>query len=361
MSARIRTLVAALFLFPGALVAQGSAASKTDLSRDLERLSKGEQVIGGVPPADSVAPGARTIPANTTVKGTVVAQGPVDVLGRVEGSVVSLRGDVTVRKGGVVTGDAVAVGGRVTADSGQVFGEIRVMTALPSVITAPKVVADTRTPAQRAADSARVVAGTFAVLLVIALGVLLFAGPNLDEVVATVQRQFARAFWFGVLAQLVALPVMVLVIVALALTIIGILLIPFAVVAYAIACAGLVTLGFLAVSRLVGGAIWQGAGTSARTRALGAMALGVAIFFVLWMVAALVTWAPLAATILRAAAVAVTWSAMTLGLGAAVISRAGTHRRIASGIRPVELAAWQTPTPVAGVVAARRTVAREAR
>jgi hypothetical protein len=361
MPARIRTLVAALFLFPGALAAQGTGASNNDLNRDLERLSKGEQIVG-VPPADSVAPGARTIPANSIVRGTVVAQGRVDVFGRVEGSVVSLRGDVIVHKGGVVTGDALAVGGRVNADSGQVQGELRAMTALPTVLSAPKVIADTRTPAQRAADAARVVGGTFAILLVIALGVLLFAGPNLDEVVATIQRQFARAFWYGVLGQLVVLPVLLILIVALALSVIGILLIPFAIVAYAIACAGLVTLGFLAVSRLVGGAIWHGDNASARARALGAMAVGIAVFFALWMIAALVIWAPLAATVVRAAAVAVTWSAMTLGLGSAVISRAGTHRRIASGIRPVELAAWQTPTPVAGVVAARRTVGtREAR
>lgn len=362
MSESIRTLVTALLLFPGALVAQAAGASRTDLNRDLDRLSKGEQIVG-LPPADSVAPGARTVPANTTVRGTIVAQGPVDVLGRVEGSVVSLRGDVTVRKGGVVTGSALAVGGRVNADSGQVLGELRAMTALPSVLSAPKVIADTRTPAQRAADSARIVGGTFAILLVIALGVLLFAGPNLDEVVATIQRQFARTFWYGVLGQLVVLPVLLMVIVALALTIIGILLIPFAIVAYAIACAGLFTLGFLAVSRLVGGAIWHGANASARTRALGAMAIGVAVFFVLWLLASLMVWAPLAATVVRAAAIAVTWSAVTLGLGSAILSRAGTHRRMASGIRPVELAAWQTPTPVAGVVAARRTAgaAREAR
>ena len=360
MPARIRTLVAALFLFPGALVAQGSGASKSDLKLDLERLSKGEQ-IAGVPSADSVAPGARTIPANSTVRGTVVAQGRVDVFGRVEGTVVSLRGDVIVHKGGVITGDALAVGGRVNADSGQVLGELRAMTALPSVLSVPRLVRDTRTPAEHAAAAARVVAGTFAILLFISLGVLFFAGPNLDEVVATIQRQFARAFWYGVLGQLVVLPVLLIGIVALALSIIGILLIPFAIVAYAIACAGLVTLGFLAVSRLVGGAIWRGNTASARTRALGAMAIGIAVFFALWMVAALVIWAPLTATVVRAAAVAVTWSAMTLGLGAAIISRAGTHRRIASGIRPVELAAWQTPTPVAGVVAARRTVgAREA-
>ncbi|MDB4899424.1 MAG: hypothetical protein JWN53_1232, partial [Gemmatimonadetes bacterium] len=51
------------------------------------------------------------------------------------------------------------------------------------------------------------------------------------------------------------------------------------------------------------------------------------------------------------------------GLGAAILSRAGTHRRVASGGRPVELAAWQTPTPITGVVAARRpaVAAKEAR
>ena len=63
-----------------------------------------------------------------------------------------------------------------------------------------------------------------------------------------------------------------------------------------------------------------------------------------------------------AAAIAASWAALTLGLGAAILSRAGTHRRVASGSRPIELAAWQTPTPVAGVVAARRpaVVAKEA-
>ena len=123
------------------------------------------------------------------------------------------------------------------------------------------------------------------------------------------------------------LPVLLILIVALAVSVIGILLIPFAIVAYAIACAGLVTLGFLAVARLVGGAVWRGGDASARARAFGAIALGVAIFFALWMVAALLTWAPLAATVVRAAALAATWSAMTLGLGAAILSRAGTHRR----------------------------------
>jgi hypothetical protein len=121
-------------------------------------------------------------------------------------------------------------------------------------------------------------------------------------------------------------------------------------------------LGFLAVAQLIGGALWRGGGSSEGARALGGLVVGVAIFFSLWLVASLLVWAPLAATVVRAAAVAATWAALTLGLGAAVLSRAGTHRRLASGSRPVELASWQTPTPITGVVAARRPAAvKEAR
>jgi hypothetical protein len=154
------------------------------------------------------------------------------------------------------------------------------------------------------------------------------------------------------------LPALVVLIVALTVSLIGILLIPFAVVAYAIAIAGLVTLGFLAVARLVGGAVRHSSrDTTERSRTLAALAVGLAIVFALWMIAAALAWAPLAASVVRAAALATTWAAMTLGLGAAILSRAGTHRKVAAGSRPVELASWQTPTPLTGVVAARRPTA----
>lgn len=360
MATRARLLVAALFLvLPAALRAQ--ATDRAGLVRDLDRLAKGEGITN-LPPADSVAAGPRIVAAGTTVKGSVVAQGKVDVSGRVEGSVVSLSGDVVIHPGGVVTGDALAVGGHVTADSGSVLGEIRTVSSLPAVLGPLAIAAAARTPAQRTMDAVRMVCGSFAILLVVALGVLLFAGRNLDETVATIQRRFVRAFWYGVLGQVVILPGLLALIVALALTIIGILLIPFAVVAYAIACAGLITLGFLAVARLVGGALWTGGSASNKARAIGSVVVGVTIFFALWMVAAALTWAPLAVTVVRAAALAVTWSAMTLGLGAAIISRAGTHRRVEAASRSVELADWQTPTPLTGVVAARRPLAtREAR
>ena len=360
MTARRHFLAGALLmLLPGALVAQG--AKSNDLRRDLERLSTGERIVG-VPPADSVAPGARTVPAGATVHGTIVARGPVDVSGRVEGSVVSLSGDVTVHRGGVITGDALSVGGRVNADSGVVNGEMRTMAALPALLGTAPPVADSRTPAQRTMDAARIVGVSFGILLIIAVGVLLFAGRNLDEVVATIEHRFARAFWIGVLGQVCLLPALAVLLLALTLSLIGILLIPFVIVAYAVACAGLVTLGFLAVARLVGGAVSRRSAQSDRASALIALAVGIGLFFALWMIAALITWAPFAEVVMRSAALAATWAAMTIGLGAALESRAGSHRRVVAATRSVELAAWQTPTPVAGVVAARRqpAPAREA-
>jgi hypothetical protein len=87
----------------------------------------------------------------------------------------------------------------------------------------------------------------------------------------------------------------------------------------------------------------------------------------LWLVAALFTWQPLAGAILRGVALAVSWVAVTVGLGAAMISRAGTrHLQGRAGIsapRPApDDLAWQTPTPVTGVTAARRppTAAKDA-
>jgi hypothetical protein len=358
MRAPIRVLVAVLSLLPlpvlGALRAQDVV--RAGIARDLEQLAKAESVAG-LPPADSVTLGPRTIPAGTTIRQTVVARGPIVVAGRVNGSVVSLAGDVTIPRGGEVTGDVIAVGGRVVAE-GTVGGEMRGMSSLPARILPAVAAADVRSPLQRTYDGMRLVAGTFGVLLIIAVGVLLFAGPNLNEVVATLELRFWRSFWVGLLGQLLILPALVVLVMALTLSLIGILLVPFAIVAYAIAVAGLVTLGFLAVARLVGGAVWHSShDTTARSRALAALAVGIAIFFVLWMVGAALAWAPLAASVIRAAALAATWAAMTLGMGAAIMSRAGTHRRVAAGTRPVELASWQTPTPLTGVVAARRPTA----
>jgi hypothetical protein len=176
------------------------------------------------------------------------------------------------------------------------------------------------------------------------------------------ERNFARAFWFGVLGEIMALPALLLLCIGLVLTILGVLLVPFAIVSYAIAVAGLLALGFLAVARLTG-SIWSRpqntTPTSTRAANIRSLLIGVAVYMGLWLLAAIFTWQPIAGAILRGVALAVSWVAVTVGLGAAMLSRAGTrHLATRPGVaaaRPTpDDLAWLTPTPVTGVTAARR-------
>ena len=216
-------------------------------------------------------------------------------------------------------------------------------------------------------DSIKLVLGWFAVLVIIGLGVLIFAEPNMDGVVEAMEESFAKAFWFGVLGQIMALPALALLCIGLFLTVIGILLIPFAAVAYCIGVAGLLALGFLAVAKLTG-SFWSRSdavsASAARGASVRALLIGLVLYMGLWLIAAIFAWQPIAGAILRGIALSVSWVAVTVGLGAAMLSRAGTKRLDArqraagSPRRPApEDLAWQTPTPVTGVAAARRPAA----
>lgn len=302
-------------------------------------------------PRDSAASRARSaVAAGDTVHGTVTVVGrPLTVEGVIDGDAVALGGDIVVRQGGTVLGDATAFGGRVRLEGGLVAGATRAFGASP---VEERRVAATPKPW----ESAKVAAGWFAILAVIGIGVLMFAEGSLTSVAETLERHFARSFGYGLLAQFALLPGLLLIVTALALTVVGILLIPFAVVAYLIAFAGLLTLGFLAVSRFTGGAFGGRSGEgSARAMHLGALLRGLAVYFAVWLVAALFAWHPLVGAVLRAVAVAVSWVVATLGLGAAIASRVEARRNAATRKPlPMDPMVWQTPTPVTGVAAARR-------
>lgn len=311
-----------------------------------------------VPAADSFRIGNREVTAGSSQRGTVaVARGNLAVRGRIEGDALVLHGDVLVYPGGVITGQAVAVDGRVHPAGGVIEGDVRSVRGIAGGIlahAARTAEAESLTPWA----AMKIVLGWFAVLCAIGIGVLLFAEKNLDGVVLALEQEFSRSFWTGVLAQLGAIPALLLLLVGLAITILGILLVPFAVVAYVIALAGVLTLGFLATARLTGRAFFRGQ-QAGRTVHLRALVVGLVIYLGLWFLAAALTANPVASSVMRAIALAGTWVAATLGLGATIISKAGTRRdgkpdRVKSA--PSDLS-WQTPTPVSGVVAARRPVA----
>lgn len=333
---------------------QPSAAAQgsQDLGTVLSRLKDPE--LPALPAASEFKTGDRTIAAGERVTGTVaVSGGTVHVFGTVEGDVVTFNGDIIMHAKGEVTGNAISIGGKVVADSGHVAGQ--------SLLLLANVDGDTVAPASaqaRILHQLALVGGWLAVLLVISIGVLTLASENLAAVADALERHYGTTLVAGVGGQLAALPLLVALTVALILTILGTLLVPFAIVAYVIVCAGLVMLGFLATAVVIGRG-WRPAppGTDRARRAatLRALVVGLVVLLSPWLVAALLAPWPAAEALTRVVAFGFTWVACTAGLGAALISRAGIKQaKSPAAQKAMSSPSWQTPTPVAGVVAARR-------
>jgi hypothetical protein len=311
-----------------------------------------------VPPAERFLLGSHEVTDSQPTRGTVaVARGNLAVRGAIQGDALVLHGDLLVYPGGLISGNAVAVDGRVRVLGGVVVGDVRSIRGFAGGLLARAAGRSAAEPPLSTWGRLKLVVAWFAILVAIGIGVLLFAERNFDGVVFTLQQEFGRSFWVGVLAEIAALPALVVVLVALTLSVLGILLIPFAVVAYVVALAGLLMLGFLAVARFTGRGIVRHS-TDNRAAHLRSLIAGLVAYVGLWLVAAMFAWSPVVGSILRSVAVAGTWVAMTYGLGAAIVSRAGTRRDgVRTRPRPADELSWQTPTPVTGVVAARRPVA----
>lgn len=323
--------------------------------------------LGPIATLDSVVLGSTMIAAGDTVRGSLVVYGgPLELGGVVDGSVAVVGGDLIMLEGALVTGSASAVGGAVRLEGGQVGGEIRSITSsVPGTAAAavdaldPSAVTVVPEPdaVARTWRSVRFVATSFGLFLVLGIGILVFSQPTLDLVVRSLEDRFASAFWAGLLAQFALLPLLLLIVTALTLSIVGILLIPFAVVAYAIAVAGLLALGFLAAARLTGAVFGRGSAGNSRSADLRALVAGLLVYFGVWMVAAGMSWHPLAASAFRAIALSLTWVAVTVGLGAIIAAGMAARRARAESHLPrahADALAWQTPTPITGVVAAAR-------
>ena len=301
--------------------------------------------------------GDRTIAVGERVEGDVVVfRGDLNVHGVIDGDAVALGGDLVLHPGSTVQGDAVAVGGQARNLGGRVGGELRSLSGFRQAVTSRR---PTRTPVQSTGRALSLTVGWFVMLTSIGIVVMLFARDKLETVAGTIQDRFSRALLIGILGELALLPVLVLAIVALAVTLVGILLIPLAVVAYLLAAAGALALGFLSMVHLSGEALLR-----RRSRDLpsfGAASIrylltGLGLYFGLWVLAAAFTWAGPLGGVLRVVAGIVTWVAVTVGLGATLLSRGGTRAPTDTTLAEIagEDYSWQTPTPVTGVAAARR-------
>ncbi len=308
-------------------------------------------------PLESVHRGPQRVSPGQMIPGSIAAwHGDLDVGGTVLGHAVAIGGDVVIHPGAVVHGDALAVGGEVRNEGGTVDGEMRSISAL--AFQAPAGAA--RTPERVARRAISLSVGWYLVLAAIGLFVALFARRHLEMAAEWIREDFARAFLYGVLGQVALLPALIVSIIALAITIVGILLIPFAAVAFVLGAAGALALGFLAMSFATGEAVmrWRGAVSPyGPPPVLQLLLIGLSVYFVLWIAAGALAWAGVLGGILRLIIGVITWVAVTVGFGATIASRGGTRAPAPpSGPipPPAEDYTWQTPTPVTGVAAARR-------
>ena len=215
-------------------------------------------------------------------------------------------------------------------------------------------------PGQATVRALKLTLGWSAILILLGLGVLVFAPEKLRRITDTLGDDPVNALVTGLVVDLATIPALIVLLILLTVTLLGILLIPFAIVAFLLMWMGIAALGFFAVAQVTGMAAMgpKQRAMSQRGAALGGLITGLVIFLLPWLAAAAMTWSSTPALILRGIAVTMTFVAVTAGLGAVV--RAHKPVRAAPYMPPAthtrEELAWQTPTPVGGVVAAKRPV-----
>jgi hypothetical protein len=183
-------------------------------------------------------------------------------------------------------------------------------------------------------------AGTFLALCAIAFGASFFAGRQIDVMADTVSTSFARSFFVGLFAQPLILPILGALVVGLAMTVIGILLVPFAILAFAVTLAAAIVGGYLAVARVAGSGWMKRVHGDHGATPLGLLrstACGLAIVLAVWLPAILFGWAPVAGDALVLVAALVTWGLATTGFGAAVLTRGGVRTTFGRRFHPPEL------------------------
>ena len=289
----------------------------------------------------------------------LVLEGNADVHGALRGNLVTVKGDVIVHPGGVISGDVLTLGGDVRDAGGEIGGEVRTLKST-TVLTPVQTAKAQTTPLQSVFLRVAGLLGVFLTLSVLGIGLVTFGRQNLEVVSDTVSHSFGRAFVTGLLGQILLLPTFGMLVVGLVLSVAGILLLPFAVAVFAMLTVVAVVGGYLAIAHAMGETytrrrmaqgVLVGSPNSYRYLLVGLLALTS-----LWAAWALFGWVPVAGSIIWGAAFFVTWLLGTAGFGAALLSRAGIRENFAGRLLPPEALTdeYLWATPQYGVPAGRR-------
>ena len=290
----------------------------------------------------------------------LVIRGDADVYGTVQGNLAAVEGSVVVHPGAVVTGDVLAVAGQVRDLGGEIRGQIRTVDAPRRPATPPAQGEAAPSAWLVMARNAAGVLGLFLTLMLVGIGLVLFARPPLEVVSDTVLHSFSRSLIVGLLGQVLILPTFGMLVVGLVLSVAGILLVPFAVIVFALLLILAVLGGFLAVAHAMGETVTRrrlARGASIATaNSYRYVIVGLAGVMALWLAWVLFGWVPLAGTLIFATAALVTWLLATVGFGASLLSRAGFREHFAGRLLPAEALTdeYLWATPQFGVTAVKR-------
>lgn len=234
-----------------------------------------------------------------------------------------------------------------------------VMQRIDSILDARRAARAEESAGARTGRALLQVLGVSLIGLVLSLAVLVTVLGPLEGIIRTVEADVSGAFWRGLLAQVVTLPVLLLLLLALTLTVVGLLVVPIVLLGATLAIAGVGTLAMVAVAAVIGRA--GATGDQARSRAglLRALLSGYALVWAPWYLAASLVAVPGIGLLTRLVAVASSWGIVTVGIGATIRSRGGriVPERVTPALAagaPAPAPDWSTPTPVTGVVAAQR-------
>lgn len=296
----------------------------------------------------SVLGGNRTIEEGEVVRDVVVIGGNLRVRGEVSGDAVVVGGNLILYESGRIHGDVVVAGGRFQNQGGTIGGELRTMDRVPGV--AAEVQREVREGRHRSSIMSRVGRGFAGIISTLALVVVLgglgaalvfYGHPYLETVNDTLRSSTLRSGAVGLAALFLVLPAFVLLIVALAVSIVGIPLLLVAIPLYPVAVMAAATFGLLASAHALGERTSEQRSPFDlnRRNSYAYLFTGLVILFAPVVAGYLVGMTPFlgwVGSLIKFFAYVAIWAALTAGLGAVVLSRAGTRRDFA---RP-------TPSPL---------------
>lgn len=335
-----------LLLLPGGVLAQESG-------------SAGRSDADGQAAAREVITGDHLVEAGTSLEEIVVVGGDLTVRGQITGNAIVIGGNLILGQGGSILGDASVTGGSFVEEGGTVDGEMRTIDgrgidiaeelqrALGSVAAATAPPAQTnRQPArssnweeqrrsrriQRAFAGLTATVGLGIVLAGLGAGLVFYARPNLETVSDTIRGATLRSAGTGLAATFLALPAFVVMVVALAASIIGIPLLLIAVPLYPLALFGAFVFGLIAVAHAIGERTAEQTGSPLDLRYRNSYAYlftGLAMLLLPLIAADLIGMTGLLGfigTLLKIVTGALIWACCTIGLGAVILSRGGRRR-----------------------------------